>query len=796
MKRSVRKAESAWLRSGSREDRNEKRKMYLEKRRFYAKAVRRAKREYEQSMRTKLEEKAGSGDFWKCVRAAGLTNKSRRRVNLEEVYDQQGEIKTKKDAVEVWRSYFEALLGGQTEQDEADTCSEFEAVQPTICGGDGAQSDLCSLLDMPILQDEVDCAFSRVKKEAAPGKDGISFRMMSTTALRDLWLALFGACWRTGMIPSEWRRSLVVPVPKKLGSGVCVPDTFRGIALTSVVCKVFCQILKERLTTMVEEYNMVVEEQGGFRKGRGCRDQIVSLMLLGQTKLATQEGGFLAAFIDFSKAYDRVCRKKLWECLKGYSVSGKFLAMLQALYLDNSVEVKIGDKRSDHFPVSSGLRQGCVLSPLLFSLYINGLVVELKRKRCGVECGGLLIPGLLFADDTSLFGEDVKGLERSLMVLEEWCSRWGMKVNVEKSAIIHFRKKSCLQWDHEFSIGGEVIPMVTKYKYLGCVIDEFFDLNAMVDDRVEAGRRALGYLLRGTQSAVGVLFGCTFKKLYDSMVQSVLLYGAEAWGCLRCLEPLEQVQLRAFRTYFAVPRSHSRTSLLAEMEVLSVGWEAKIRCIGFWHRILTDQRYHQRLIQRLAYAALMTPRRSQWIGKLGICLEAFGWQDCSCATLAGVSGRQLREMLRSIACRYMEKDWTEDLGSKPKLCVLNSVFVSGLNGRCWKVQEKSHRRMLMMLRGGSAPLQIETGRWKGVPREERLCRECGMNEVEDCDHWLLRCSRWDIERQHLLANVQQRLPNFASIIDDMQRSAVITDLACKDRRTAQLIYSMWTARFG
>ena len=109
----------------------------------------------------------------------------------------------------------------------------------------------------------------------------------------------------------------MVPVPKKLGGGVCVPDTCRGNALTSVVCKVFCHILNERLTTMVEEYNVVVEEQGGFRKGRGCRDQIVLWMLLGQTKLATQEGGFLAAFIDFSKAYDRVCRKKLWECLGG-----------------------------------------------------------------------------------------------------------------------------------------------------------------------------------------------------------------------------------------------------------------------------------------------------------------------------------------------------------------------------------------------------------------------------------------------------------------------------------------------
>ena len=61
-----------------------------------------------------------------------------------------------------------------------------------------------------------------------------------------------------------------------------------------------------------------------------------------------------------------------------------------------------------------------MLSPLLFPLYINGLVVELKRKWCGAECGGLLIPGLLSADDSSLFGEDVEGLEQSLMALEEW----------------------------------------------------------------------------------------------------------------------------------------------------------------------------------------------------------------------------------------------------------------------------------------------------------------------------------------------------------------------------------------
>ena len=90
--------------------------------------------------------------------------------------------------------------------------------------------------------------------------------------------------------------------------------------------------------------------------------------------------------------------------------------------------------------------------------------------------------------------------------------------------------------------------------------------------------------------------------------------------------------------------------------------------------------------------------------------EAFGWYDYSCATLVEVSRGQLKKMLRSGVCRCVEKDWAVDLGSKPKLCVLNSVCVDGFDGRCGKVKEESHRRVLMMLRAGTAPFQIETGR--------------------------------------------------------------------------------------
>ena len=81
-------------------------------------------------------------------------------------------------------------------------------------------------------------------------------------------------------------------------------------------------------------------------------------------------------------------------------MSGRFLKFLQALYEGSMCRVKANSQVSDDFEVNTGLRQGCVLSPLLFFLYINVSVKKLKEERCGVECGGETIPGLLFADDT------------------------------------------------------------------------------------------------------------------------------------------------------------------------------------------------------------------------------------------------------------------------------------------------------------------------------------------------------------------------------------------------------------
>ena len=131
--------------------------------------------------------------------------------------------------------------------------------------------------------------------------------------------------------------------------------------------------------------------------------------------------------------------------------------------------MKVQDRLSEEFGVGIGLRQGCVLSPLLFSLYINGVVTRLHNGKCGVQCGGDMIPGLLFTDDTTLVASD-EGLEKSLDVLVKWCEEWGVKINVGKSGIMHMRKKMVERCEVEYKVNGDVIPMVSIYKYLGVLL--------------------------------------------------------------------------------------------------------------------------------------------------------------------------------------------------------------------------------------------------------------------------------------------------------------------------------------
>ena len=96
------------------------------------------------------------------------------------------------------------------------------------------------LFDEEITREKVEQALGKLKQKAAPGSDGLT-EMVSSKGLVGLWHCLFNWCWTNGMVPSEWRKSVIVPIPKKRGGGVCKMDEFRGISLVPVAYKAFMQ---------------------------------------------------------------------------------------------------------------------------------------------------------------------------------------------------------------------------------------------------------------------------------------------------------------------------------------------------------------------------------------------------------------------------------------------------------------------------------------------------------------------------------------------------------------------------
>jgi len=117
------------------------------------------------------------------------------------------------------------------------------------------------------------------------------------------------------------------------------------------------------------------------------------------------------AFLDIQKAYDRVWRQGLWFILRKYGIRGKLWRVLKNLYAKVESCVRLGKYCTDFFEILVGLRQGCLLSPMLFDIFINGLAEEIIKLGLGIKCGDRLVCLLLFADDIVLLAENKEDLE-------------------------------------------------------------------------------------------------------------------------------------------------------------------------------------------------------------------------------------------------------------------------------------------------------------------------------------------------------------------------------------------------
>ena len=455
--------------------------------------------------------------FW-----SDLNRKRNAREQMTmKVRDVDGNMLTERAVVQQrWSEYFKGLLN--VDDGRRAQLSEVMGERVNENGNDA----------MEVSVEDVRKAVKKLKKGKSPGIDGITSEMLKCggEALLEWLTRVCRVCVSGECVPNDWVRAIVVPLYKGKGDrNEC--KNYRGISLLSIAGKVYGRILIERVRALTE--GMIGDEQCGFRSGRGCVDQVFVMKQMSE-KFCGKNKKLYVAYMDLEKAYDRIDRDAMWRVLSMYGINGKLLAAVKSLYERSEARVRVCREEGEWFRVRVGLRQGCVMSPWLFNVFMDGVMKEV-RERAG-DVGATLwdarrdsewkVEWLMFADDTVLVSDSEEKLERLVHEFGRVCHRWKLKVNEGKSKVMEIGKNR-EEEEVNVSLNGRRMEEVETYRYLGVDVSNDSGMSEEVNHRIGEARRAWGALKDvwkkrhiSREAKVG---------MYEGIIEPSLLYGCETW---------------------------------------------------------------------------------------------------------------------------------------------------------------------------------------------------------------------------------------------------------------------------
>ena len=267
-------------------------------------------------------------------------------------------------------------------------------------------------------------------------------------------------------------------------------------------------------------------------------------------------------------------------------VSKKSLNLLQFMYRKASCRVNANNILSSSFPCCKGVRQGCNLSLLQFSLYISDLETYLATNIAGsITLSNLKAQLLLFADDLVLLANSESGLQNAMDRLDEFCKTWDLKINIEKTKVVIFNKPRT-QHVPIFQIGNSTIDSDTHYKYLGIILSANGSFKPAITTLANQSSKALFTLMRGA-TKLSFPKPALLCHLFDSLVRPVVEYGSELWGHIHA-EELEIFHRKFCKFTLGVPGTTSNLACYGELGMSPLEIRRKVCIIQYWLRINTD----------------------------------------------------------------------------------------------------------------------------------------------------------------------------------------------------------------
>ena len=329
--------------------------------------------------------------------------------------------------------------------------------------------------------------------------------------------------WNTETIPDSMKDGLIIKLPKKGNLGLC--SNYRGIVLLNTINKLISLIVLNRISPVIEP--KLRNEQAGFRPNRSCTDQVNTLRIIVEQCMEFRSPLFLL-FIDFERAFDSLNRDYMWKVLVEYGIPSKLIVLIKELYSGCSYKVMHKGKLGTPFQVCSGVKQGDILSPLLFLIVLDHVMKKANSQPRGIQWSLVSrLEDLDYADDICSLSHNFSDLQQKLQALVHFAKPAGLKVNVAKTKlmILNTRCTSKLQID------GQDIEVVEKFCYLGSMITKGGGAEEDVSCRIQKARQAFGSFKRVWASTK--LSRRLKLQIFNSNIKSVLLYGCETWKVTR-----------------------------------------------------------------------------------------------------------------------------------------------------------------------------------------------------------------------------------------------------------------------
>ena len=374
----------------------------------------------------------------------------------------------------------------------------------------------------PPTKTEILKALKTLKNRKSAGPDGIPPEALkadlNTTA--DMLQPLLQKVWTEQRIPREWKNGHIVKLPKKGDITLC--KNWRGIMLLSVPSKVMTRIILERLKDAVD--TKLRPEQAGFRKEKSCTDQIASLRIIIEQSLEWNSSLYLN-FIDFQKAFDSVDRNTIWKLLQHYGIPSIYIKIIQELYDDAACQVIHNGKLTEPFNIQTGVRQGCMLSPMIFLIVVDWIMREsTKDVKTGIQWTlTTSLEDLDFADDICLTSQKQQHIQQKTNKLSQEASKTGLKINKDKTEIMKINVKQ----PTPITLEGEPLEEVEQFTYLGSIVSKSGGTDEDIQARINKARHAFA-MLRPVWKSTS-LSKRNKLRIFNSNVKSVLLYGSETW---------------------------------------------------------------------------------------------------------------------------------------------------------------------------------------------------------------------------------------------------------------------------